>query len=171
MVRPDDVAVDHVGGGVARDHGRERLQHGFEHAQQEPTGDTAGTRCSTCLIRPADDAIARPSAPSTSCLRNRAGCHRRGGSHGHALPEAAARLAINHHRNPRSDRPTPPPKYSLESTDRSRVKLWPHRLEQFSFAISIGKPSFPLVKEGVKKRQCGCSLISRIKDFACWRMS
>nr|GFC83865.1 hypothetical protein [Tanacetum cinerariifolium] len=83
-----------------------------------PSDGIGGTRCSTCHIRPAADATARPSAPSTSCLRRTAGCRPPVGSPARAPAVAAVRSVPTPHPTGRSALPMPPPNGSVESTKR-----------------------------------------------------
>lgn len=94
-----------------------------------PSGDSAGIRCPTCRSRAEDDAIARLSAPSTSCRRRTADCHQPDSSHVPSQPAAAGRSTPTPHPSPQSSRPMPPPNGSVESIPLNPVKLCPRNLE------------------------------------------
>ena len=67
-------------------------------------------RCSTCDIRPANDAIARLSAPSKTCLRSTAGYSAPGGNPGHVQRATMTLLTLIHRPIRQFARPTLPPK-------------------------------------------------------------
>lgn len=123
---PDHGAIDHVGGAIATRHFRQRFEHRTRRSR--PIVGSVETRCSTCHIRPAGAATAHPSAPSTSSLRNTAGCLEKDGIPDLAPTAKAGQLTTTPRPIRQSARPTLPPKDSLESTPESQVKLCPRNL-------------------------------------------
>ena len=131
MVCPDDGAVDPARPPRLRSRASRRTR------RSQPIADTAGRRCSTCRIHRAGvaivSAIARPCAPSTSCLRNTVDCPEQDGSRALVQQAKADRSVPTLHPLHRSVRPRLPPKGSLESKSDSTVNLCPRTLAGWLF--------------------------------------
>lgn len=128
MMGPDNCAVDHVGASIPLDQVSQSFEHCFEHAGFDPPSiSTEDAVPLAVFIRQVSPLRFR--APSTSCLRNSAGCPGQGGIRVLAQREEADRSPPIHRPSNQSVRPRLPPNGSLESKPDSVVNLCPPTLD------------------------------------------